>query len=165
VRACVGAFIGAGMVWGGWDAWRTGGRRFAGVWQRHRLAGGQAPHLGWRVQAFLLVRARVRTVPCMHSSASFSLADIPLAHHQNSTTTKLVIAPSSTAMLSQAMVHPFPRPPSLRVVSCPVARLASVSSRRAATGIHSSIHPGQQLLKADIGAAPRSEKKGRKGGK
>jgi hypothetical protein len=54
----------------------------------------------------------------------------------------------TTDMVSQAMVHPFPRPPSLRVVSCPVSRLASVSSRRAATGIRTSIYPGQRPLTA-----------------
>jgi hypothetical protein len=38
VLACVRALIGAGMVWGGGDAWGTGGRRFNGVRQRRRLA-------------------------------------------------------------------------------------------------------------------------------
>jgi hypothetical protein len=46
LRAFVGALIGAGMVWGGGDAWRTGGRHFAGVLQRRRLARAQAPRLG-----------------------------------------------------------------------------------------------------------------------
>jgi hypothetical protein len=46
VLACVDVLIGAGMVWGGGDAWRTGGRRFACVWQRRRLARAQAPRLG-----------------------------------------------------------------------------------------------------------------------
>jgi hypothetical protein len=49
-----------------------------------------------------------------------------------------------TAMVSQAVADPLPRPPSLRVVSRPVSRLASAPSRRAATGIRPSIHPSQR---------------------
>jgi hypothetical protein len=45
VRACVGALIDAGIVWGGGDAWRTGGR-LSGVRQRRRLARVQGPRLG-----------------------------------------------------------------------------------------------------------------------
>jgi hypothetical protein len=97
-----------------------------------------------RVRACLLVLAHARSLSCMHSSASFSLADVPSTHHQHSTTPTPVTAPFSTAMVSQALVHCFARPPSLRVVSCPVSRLASASSRRAATGIRPSIHSGQR---------------------
>ena len=99
-----------------------------------------------RVRACLLVRAHVGALPCTHSSACFSLADIPSTHHQHTTNPTPVTAPFSTAMVSQAMVHPFPRPPSLRVASRPVSKLASVSSRHAATGIRPSIHPGQRPL-------------------
>jgi hypothetical protein len=102
-----------------------------------------------RVCACLLVRARVCTLPCTYSSAFFfSLADVSSLCHQHATIPRPVTTPFSTAMVSQAMVHPFARPPSLLVVSCPVSRLASASSRRAATGIRPSIHPGQGPLTA-----------------
>jgi hypothetical protein len=101
-----------------------------------------------RERACLLVRAHVRALPCTHSSASFSLADIPPTHHQHTAHPTPVTAPFNTAMISQAIVYRFPRPPSLRVVSCPVSRLASVSSGRAAACIRPSIHPGQRALTA-----------------
>jgi hypothetical protein len=101
-----------------------------------------------RVRGCLLLRAYVRTLACMHSSVSFSLADIPSGHHQHSTTQTPVTAPFNTAMVSQAVVHRFAWPASLRVVSCQVSRLARVSSRRAATGIRPSIEPAQRPLTA-----------------
>jgi hypothetical protein len=128
-----------------------------------------------RVRACLLVRAHVRTLACTQSSASFSrpesLADVPSRNHPHTTTPTPVIAPSNTAMVAQAMVHRFPRPPSLRVVSCPVSRLPSASSRRAA--ILAPVHPSSPPLGrcpaeapagAGPGAAPRRGKGGEGGG-
>jgi hypothetical protein len=82
------------------------------------------------------------TLSCPHSSASFSLADIPSAYHHPNACHRCLHHGDGFAGHSQSL----PWPPSLRVVSCPVSRLASVSSRRAATGICPSIQPGQRPL-------------------
>jgi hypothetical protein len=91
------------------------------------------------VRACLLVRAHVCHVLTPYLS--------PISHQLIiSIPSPQLLSPLTTAMVSQAMVHLFPRPPSLRVVSCPVSRLASVPSRCAATSICPSIQPGQRLL-------------------
>jgi hypothetical protein len=172
------------MVWGGGDAWRTGGRYFAGVWQRRLLARAQAPRraaprrrglgttvvfgyrrgracvymcgcrcnqairpfawsgaLCWCVCEHACFCGRVYALECFLLPLQYPISTSSAYYHS-----KAWPESHKHAMVSQAMVHPFPRPPSLRVVSYPVSRLASVSSRCAITGIRPSIHPGQRLL-------------------
>jgi hypothetical protein len=89
------------------------------------------------------------TPPSPRSGHGFTSAGGKLYVHggaRGSTNLTPVTAASNTAMVSQAVIHRFARPPSLRVVSCPVSRLASASSRSAATGIRPSIQPGKRPL-------------------
>jgi hypothetical protein len=116
-----------------------------------------------RVRACLFVCARVRArsstkcTPCLrlyvdssectNVRISISFAEIPSKNHQHTPSHPCYRSLRHRAMVSQAIDHPFPRPPSLRVVSCtPLSRLASVSSRCAATGIRPCIHPSQRPL-------------------